>query len=170
MNLFNHLSPAALPSILHQCINASTCGFTPVSVPAYLAYGIFLRATTSLKKLFSIRLAAFLAFLIAGGGLFIFGAQPIAVGLFAPPRDKLAHVVTFALIGCAAGAASGSQGWPKVAFCVVGAFVMGIADEVHLPGRSASWVELLADAAGGVAGATLLHFAQLTKARHLRSR
>lgn len=132
-----------------------------------------MRTTTSLNKLFSIRLAAFLAFLIAGAGLFILGAQPIAVGLFAPPWDKLAHVVTFAVIGCAAGAASGSQGWPRVAFCVVGAFVLGLADElhqVHLPGRSASWADLLADAAGGVAGATLLHFAQLAKTRHLRSR
>ena len=130
-------------------------------------------STTSLKKLPVVRVAALITFLIAGLCLFFLGAQPIAVGLFEPPWDKLAHVVTFALIGCAAGAASGSQGWLRVAFCVAGAFILGLADELHqvyLPGRSASWADLLADAAGGAAGATLLHLAQITKARHLRSR
>ena len=120
-----------------------------------------------------VRVAAAIAFLIAGTSLFILGAQPIAVGLFSPPWDKLAHIGTFALIGCAAGVASGSQGWLRVAYCVAGALALGVADELHqvyLPGRSASWADLLADGAGGLAGAALLNFAHSARARHLRNR
>ena len=120
-----------------------------------------------------VRVAAAIAFLIAGTSLFILGAQPIAVGLFSPPWDKLAHIGTFALIGCAAGVASGSQGWLRVAYCVAGALALGVADELHqvyLPGRSASWADLLADGAGGWAGAALRNFAHSARARHLRNR
>lgn len=120
-----------------------------------------------------VRVAAAIAFLIAGTGLFILGAQPIAVGIFTPPWDKLAHIGTFALIGCAAGVASGSQGWLRVPCCVAGALALGVADELHqvyLPGRSASWADLLADGAGGLAGAALLNFADSARARHLRNR
>lgn len=120
-----------------------------------------------------VRVAAAIAFLIAGTGLFILGAQPIAVGLFSPPWDKLAHVGTFALIGCAAGVASGSQGWLRAACCVAGALALGVTDELHqvyLPGRSASWADLLADAVGGVVGASLLHLTQIAKLRHFRNR
>ena len=132
-----------------------------------------MQATTSLKRFFGVRVAAVIAFLVAGIGLFILGAQPIAVGLFSPPWDKVAHVGTFALIGGAAGVASGSQGWQRVACCTAGALALGVADEFHqlyLPGRFASWADLLADAAGGIAGAALLHFAQIAKFRHLRNR
>ena len=132
----------------------------------------FLQATTSSKRLLGVRVAAAIAFLIAGTGLFILGTQPIAVGLFSPPWDKLAHIGTFALIGCAAGVASGSQGWTRVAYCVAGALALGVADELHqvyLPGRSASWDDLLADAVGGMAGAALLHFTQEFGLRHLRN-
>ena len=133
----------------------------------------FLQATTSSKRLLGVRVAAAIAVLIAGAGLFILGAQQIAVGLFPPPWDKLAHVGTFALIGFAAGVASGSRGWLRVACCVAGALALGVADELHqvyLPGRSASWADLLADAVGGMAGAALLNFAQTARARHLRNR
>lgn len=120
-----------------------------------------------------VRVAATIAFLIAGTGLLILGAQPIAVGLFSSPWDKLAHVGTYALIGCAAGVASGSQGWRRVACCVAGALALGVADELHqvyLPGRSASWADLLADIVGGVVGASLLHLAQIAKLRYFRNR
>lgn len=132
-----------------------------------------LQATTSSKRLLGVRVAAAIAFLIAGTGLFILGAQPIAVGLFSPPWDKLAHIGTFALIGCAAGVASGSRGWLRAACCVAGALALGVADELHqvyLPGRSASWADLVADAAGGIAGAALLHFVQIVQVRHLMNR
>lgn len=120
-----------------------------------------------------VRVAAAIAFLIAGTGLFILGAQPIAVGLFSPPWDKLAHVGTFALIGCAAGVASGSQGWLRAACCVAGALALGVTDELHqiyLPGRSASWADLVADTVGGVVGASVLHLTQIAKLRHFRNR
>ena len=132
----------------------------------------FLQATTSSKKLLGVRIAAAITFLIAGTGLFILGAQPIAVGLFSPPWDKLVHIGTFASIGCAAGVASGSQGWLRVAYCIAGALAMGAADELHqvyLPGRSASWTDLLADAVGGMAGAALLHFTRASGLRHLKN-
>ena len=133
----------------------------------------FLQATTSWKRLLGVRVAAAIAFLIAGTGLFILAAQPIAVGLFSPPWDKLAHIGTFAVIGYAAGVASGSQGWLRAACCVAGALALGVADELHqvyLPGRSASWADLLADTVGAMAGAALLDFAQIAKFRHLRNR
>lgn len=106
-------------------------------------------------------------------GLFILGAQPIAVGLFDPPWDKFAHIATFALVGCAAGVASGSQGWFRIAYCVAGALALGIADELHqayLPGRYASWADLIADTAGGLAGAGFLHFVDVLGMRQLRNR
>ena len=133
----------------------------------------FLQANTSSKRLFGVRVVAAMAFLIAGTGLFILGAQPIAVGLLSPPWDKLAHLGTFSLIGCAAGVASGSQGWLRAACCVAGALALGVADELHqvyLPGRFASWADLVADVAGGIAGAAFLHFVQTVKLRHLMSR
>lgn len=120
-----------------------------------------------------VRVAAAIAFLMAGTGLLILGAQPVAVGLFSPPWDKLAHIGAFALIGSAAGVASGTRGWLRVAWCVTGALALGVADELHqiyLPGRSASWADLLADATGGIAGAALLHWTQLVGLRHLRNR
>jgi VanZ family protein len=132
-----------------------------------------LQATTSSKKLLAMRMVAAIAFLAAGAGLFVLGARPMAVGLFDPPWDKLAHIATFALIGCAAGIASGIQGWFRVACCVAGAIAVGAADELHqvyLPGRSASWADLLADAVGGLTGAALLHFAPAFWSRQIRNR
>lgn len=124
-----------------------------------------MQAVTSSKRLLALRMAAAIAFFAAGAGLFVLGARPMAVGLFNPPWDKLAHVATFTLIACAAGIASGRRGWFRAACCVAGALVIGAVDELHqmyLPGRSASWADLLADAIGGIAGAGLLH---LTPAR-----
>lgn len=132
-----------------------------------------MQSTTSSKKLSGLRVLSAVAFLTAGTGLFTLGAQPIAVGLFNPPWDKLAHVVIFALLGCAAGLASGLHGWFRVACCVGGALTLGVADELHqayLPGRSASWADLAADAAGGVAGAALLNFASALGFRRLKNR
>ena len=56
---------------------------------------------------------------------------------------------------------------------MAGALALGVADELHqvyLPGRSASWADLVADAAGGIAGAALLHFVQIVQVRHLMNR
>ena len=59
----------------------------------------------------------------------------------------------------AAGLAGGMRGWRMVMCCVAGALLVGGMDELHqmfLPGRSASWADLAADAAGGLLGAAAL--------------
>lgn len=111
----------------------------------------------------SARTWAVLTVILAGAGLYTLGAQPFAAGLFPAPWDKLAHVVTFALIGSATGVASGARGWRRTACCIAGAVAIGVLDELHqayLPGRIASWSDLAADAMGGLLGAVLLTAAQ----------
>lgn len=113
--------------------------------------------TATLQR--NMRILAALFVVSTAVGLFTLGAQPVAVGLFPPPWDKLAHLVTFAAIGGASGLASGTRSWWRVACCVIGAVAIGSMDEVHqifLPGRSASWGDLAADATGGLTGAALL--------------
>lgn len=105
-----------------------------------------------------IRWVAAMAVVLIGAGLYALGAQPFAVGLFPAPWDKLAHVATFALIGAATGLASGARGWRMLLYCVAGATLTGAMDELHqayLPGRTASWADLGADAMGGLVGAAL---------------
>lgn len=107
----------------------------------------------------SIRIAATLALAMSAAVLYVGGAQPVAVGLFPAPWDKLAHLLTFAVVGMAAGLAGGMRGWRRVMCCVAGALLVGGMDELHqmfLPGRSASWADLAADAAGGLLGAAML--------------
>jgi VanZ family protein len=107
----------------------------------------------------NIRMAAGASVVLGLAGLHVLGAQAFAVGLFSSPWDKLAHVMTFALIGGAFGLATGARGWRRAICCVVGAVLAGILDEWHqafLPGRNASWIDLLADTAGGVLAAALL--------------
>jgi len=106
-----------------------------------------------------LRILAGASVLMAGTGLYFLGAQPFAVGLFPAPWDKLAHVASFTLIGAASGVASGRRGWSMALSCLAGALMIGIMDELHqawLPGRSASWMDLGADAVGGSIGAALL--------------
>jgi uncharacterized protein YfiM (DUF2279 family) len=119
----------------------------------------------------NLRMFAVLAVVLTGTGLHVLGAQAFAVGLFHSPWDKLAHVMTFAFLGGAIGLASGTRGWRQAFFCIGGALVMGVMDEWHqayLPGRVASWSDLLADVAGGVLAATLLGMWQ--GATHWRDR
>jgi exopolysaccharide biosynthesis WecB/TagA/CpsF family protein len=94
--------------------------------------------------------------------LFVGGAQPVAVGLFTPPWDLLAHAGVFTVIGMMSGLASGARGWRLLVFCVLGALMVGAMDEWHqlrLPGRSADWSDLAADAMGGLLGSCLLGLA-----------
>jgi VanZ family protein len=102
-----------------------------------------------------LRLAAALLVLLLTAGLFMGGAQPVAVGLFKPGWDKLAHVAVFACMGFAYGVASGRQGWRMLLWSVLGTLAVGSMDELHqlrLPGREPSWEDLLADGAGGLLG------------------
>ena len=108
------------------------------------------------------RLLCAAAVLLMVVGLFVGGAQPAAVGLFAEPWDKLAHATVFAVL--TALLALALQGRPPqpgarwalrpVAALVVAALLagaVGVADELHqatLPGRVAGLDDLLADAVG----------------------
>ena len=107
----------------------------------------------------SIRILATLAVVMSAAVLYVGGAQPVAVGLFPAPWDKLAHLLTFAVIGIGAGLAGGMRGWRMALCCLAGTLLVGGMDEIHqifLPGRSASWADLAADAAGGLLGAAAL--------------
>jgi hypothetical protein len=107
----------------------------------------------------NVRLLAAMTVILAGAGLYVLGAQAFAVGLFPSPWDKLAHVVTFAGMGGAFGLATGKRGWSGAFCCIAGALLIGIMDEWHqayLPGRTASWSDLMADAAGGALAAAAL--------------
>lgn len=106
-----------------------------------------------------VRILAALTLALSAAVLYIAGAKPVAVNLFPAPWDKLAHLLTFAVVGMAAGLAGGMRGWRMALCCVAGALLVGGMDEVHqmfLPGRSASWADLAADAAGGLLGAAVL--------------
>ncbi|SFU95635.1 VanZ like family protein [Polaromonas sp. YR568] len=107
----------------------------------------------------TVRILAALTVALSAAVLYVGGAQPVAVGLFPAPWDKLAHLHTFAVIGMAAGLAGGMRGWRMALCCVAGALLVGGMDELHqmyLPGRSASWADLAADLAGGLLGAAVL--------------
>jgi len=102
--------------------------------------------------------AAAVVFAVSAG-LFVGGALPVAVGLFTPPWDLLAHACVFSVVGVTSGLASGRRGWRLLMFCLVGAVAVGAMDELHqlrLPGRSADWNDLAADAVGGLLGSFLL--------------
>lgn len=107
----------------------------------------------------TVRILAALTVAMSAAVLYVGGAQPVAVGLFPAPWDKLAHLLTFAVVGMAAGLAGGMRGWRMALCCLAGALLVGGMDELHqafLPGRSASWADLAADAAGGLLGAAVL--------------
>jgi hypothetical protein len=92
-------------------------------------------------------------------GLYFGGAQPVAVGLFPPPIDKLVHATVFAVLAAAIGYASGLSGKAMLVAAFSGAVAVGAADEWHqisLPGRSAGLDDLAADAIGAALGASAL--------------
>lgn len=88
-------------------------------------------------------------------GLFVLGSHPASANLFAPPWDKLAHVLVFATLAIAISAA-----WPRLslpAVFLIGALI-GISDEIHqsiVPDRQPGWDDALADF-GGIALGLLL--------------
>jgi hypothetical protein len=91
-------------------------------------------------------------------GLFIGGAQPIAVGLLPVPWDKVAHTAVFAAIAFLLASARVREHWGWLVASVVLATVVGGADEFHqyfLPGRSCDWADFAADALGASLGGIL---------------
>lgn len=105
-----------------------------------------------------LRLAAALLAIALPLGLFVGGAQPVAVGLVPAPWDKLLHALVFAVLAAAMGYASGMRGARVLLLAFCGAVLVGMLDEWHqmyLPGRSAGWDDLAADAVGAGLGAGL---------------
>lgn len=79
--------------------------------------------------------------------LFYLGAKPVAVGLFQPPWDKVAHFATFSMISLLlwVGVFRRRAWW-----LVPVAGLVAAADELHqmsLPGRSPSWDDFAFDLA-----------------------
>jgi VanZ family protein len=94
------------------------------------------------------RLACFASALFATSQIFWLGAKPVAVNLINPPWDKLAHSFTFLVICFLLWFATGMLRRLSVICLVAG---VAAADELHqlwLPGRSAEWHDLMADALG----------------------
>ena len=92
--------------------------------------------------------------------LFWLGAKPVAVGLFQPPLDKVAHFATFGLLASMLWL-SILRGRPFLVIALVS--VVGAADEFHqifLPGRSAGLDDLAADIFAAVVIASLLEYAR----------
>jgi len=108
------------------------------------------------------RMARWLAMLLSVAlplMLWLGGAQPIAVGLFTTPWDKVAHITVYAVLSCAIGFASGRRGFSAMAIGFAGALLVGLLDEasqMRLPGRSADVDDLVADAVGAALGTTVL--------------
>ena len=86
--------------------------------------------------------------------LFVGGAQPIAVGLFPAPWDKLAHASFFLVLSILMAR---FVSLPYVLVLVL-AMLVGAGDEIHqsfLPGRVAGLDDWLADVVGSILGLTL---------------
>jgi VanZ family protein len=114
------------------------------------------------------RIAALAAGLALIAGLFVGGAQPVAVGLIPSPWDKLAHAALFALVGGLLTIAAGGR---RAALVIGLVLAVALADElaqVRLPGREASAADLAADVAGALAGVGAMALALARRARRPR--
>ena len=126
----------------------------------------------ALTKSAIVKLVSAVAALLLVAGLFIGGAQPVAVGLFTDPWDKVAHALVFGLLGVLLAVVLRGAHWlhggaaltlrQTLTLAALLAALVGAADEIHqiwLPGRVAAWDDWLADIAG-----TVLALAGLYKA------
>ena len=110
------------------------------------------------SRIFRLTCLAGALFLIVS--LFWVGAEPIAVGLFPGPVDKVAHFATFGLITALLWL-SFQRGHPLLVIAIVSA--TGAADEFHqrfLPGRSASLEDLATDILAAIVIVTLMKHAR----------
>src|SRR5271166_1402644 len=99
----------------------------------------------------SIRFACAAASILMVFSLFYVGAKPVAVGLFPPPWDKVAHGMCFSVLAALVWiAADGRKPW-LVALAVAGIGGLHELHQMTLPGRSADRADFLVDfiAAGG---------------------
>ena len=103
-----------------------------------------------------LRVAAVLVAIGMPLGLYIGGAQPVAVGLFPWPWSKVVHGLTFGVLAAAMGYASGLRGWRMVLAGFGYAVLVGALDEWHqtqLPGRHGQLSDVGFDAIGAALGA-----------------
>jgi len=113
-------------------------------------------------RMHALRLAALLSLLVLVPGLFIGGAQPVAVGLIPVPWDKVVHCGLFAVFAVLIGLAGGLLRLPRIALLFLafaGAVAIGALDELHqatLPGRQAGLDDFAADALGAAIGTWVL--------------
>lgn len=117
------------------------CVFTKVSLPV-LQRGL--------------RVAAGLVAVALPLGLFIGGAQPVAVDLFPWPWGKLVHSLVFGVLAAAVAFASGLTGWRGVAAGFFASVAVGALDEwhqTHLTGRHGQFSDIGFDAIGAALGA-----------------
>jgi VanZ family protein len=106
-----------------------------------------------------LRLSAVLLAIGLPVGLYVGGAQPVAVDLFPWPWGKLVHSLTFGLLAAAMGYASGLRGWRMAAAGFAGSVAVGALDEWHqttLPGRHGQLSDVGFDAIGAALGAMAL--------------
>lgn len=94
-----------------------------------------------------IRLFALFACIAFVAGLFVGGAQPVAVGLVAAPWDKLAHLCSFGLLTVLVELALRPRAWLLVSLPLL-VSALDEFHQAHLPGRFASIEDWLAGAAG----------------------
>ncbi len=96
---------------------------------------------------------ALLAFVFVAANLFWHGAQPYAVGVFAEPWDKLAHLTLYGGFGGAAWVMLGGGRPTADILAPMAAVIVGLADEfaqTFSPGRVVGLGDLTADAIGAV--------------------
>lgn len=102
------------------------------------------------------RIALFIVAILLA--LYFWGnSQPEAAGLIAPPWDKLAHLLWYAVLASLLLLGLGRRAWLWV---LVGTLLLAGWDEWHqfaLPGRSPGIDDWLADALGAVAGIGISH-------------
>jgi VanZ family protein len=94
-----------------------------------------------------LRWAAGVAAIAFVAGLFVGGAQPVAVGLIPAPWDKLVHLAAFGGLTVLVGLALDPPVWALAALPLL----VSAADELHqatLPGRAAGLDDWLAGAVG----------------------
>jgi VanZ family protein len=99
------------------------------------------------------RLLALLAFVVVAANLFWHGAQPYAVGIVAPPWDKVAHLVLYGGFGGAAWVMLGGARPTADVLAPMAAVIVGVADELMQsfnPGRVVGLGDIAADATGAL--------------------